>query len=49
MCVFAGKKIQSYNEKGELVPDDLILDMVERRMQMDDTKKGYSLTMMMIV
>ncbi|HEY9834935.1 MAG TPA: adenylate kinase [Stenomitos sp.] len=38
-----GQKAQSYMEKGELVPDELLLDLVRDRLQQPDTQKGWIL------
>jgi adenylate kinase len=38
-----GKKAQSYMDKGELVPDQLILDLVEERLNQPDVGKGWIL------
>ena len=38
-----GKEAKSYMDKGELVPDSVVLGMVEERLQQDDCKKGYIL------
>jgi len=38
-----GKEAKSYMDKGELVPDSVVLGMVEERMKQDDCKKGYIL------
>ncbi len=38
-----GKKAKSYMDDGKLVPDDLLLDMMENRLQQKDCKKGYLL------
>jgi adenylate kinase len=38
-----GKEAKSYMDKGELVPDSVVLGMVEERMKKDDCKKGYIL------
>ena len=35
-----GKEIQSYIEKGQLVPDELTIKFVEKRLKEDDCKKG---------
>ncbi len=36
-----GKKIASYIDKGELVPDELVLDIVFDRLQKPDCDKGF--------
>lgn len=38
-----GKKAKSYMDKGELVPDELVVDLVVDRLGMDDAKAGYVL------
>jgi len=38
-----GKKAQGYMERGELVPDSLIMDIMESRLQEPDCKKGFFL------
>lgn len=38
-----GLKAKSYQEKGELVPDSLILDMMRLSLTRDDTKSGWIL------
>lgn len=38
-----GKKAQEYMNKGELVPDDLVIAIAEKRIQEDDCKNGYLL------
>ncbi len=38
-----GIKAESYMAKGELVPDSLIRDLIEARLQKDDTQKGWIL------
>ena len=38
-----GIEAKSYMEKGELVPDQVILNMMESRLQKDDCKLGYIL------
>lgn len=38
-----GKKAQGYMERGELVPDDLIMDIMEARMKEPDCAKGFLL------
>jgi adenylate kinase len=38
-----GIKAQSYMERGELVPDQLLLDLVEERLAQPDTQKGWIL------
>ena len=38
-----GKEAKSYMDKGELVPDSVVLGMVEERLKQNDCKKGYIL------
>lgn len=38
-----GKEAKSYMDKGELVPDSVVLGMVEERLKQDDCRKGYIL------
>jgi adenylate kinase len=38
-----GQKAQSYVEKGELVPDNLLLDLVRDRLKQPDAQKGWIL------
>ena len=38
-----GQKAKSYMDKGELVPDEVVLDMLFERIKQDDCKKGYIL------
>ena len=38
-----GEKLRSYNDKGLLVPDELITDMVKVRLSEPDTSKGFLL------
>jgi adenylate kinase len=38
-----GVKAQSYMDQGELVPDQLIMDLVEERLQQPDAAKGWIL------
>ncbi|MBF0329155.1 MAG: adenylate kinase [Nitrospirae bacterium] len=38
-----GKEAKAVMDKGELVPDSVVLGMVEERLQKDDCKKGYIL------
>ena len=38
-----GKEAKSYMDKGELVPDRVVLGLVEDRLKKDDCKKGYIL------
>lgn len=38
-----GKKAQEYMDKGQLVPDEIILDMVKERLSQKDCEKGFIL------
>ena len=38
-----GKKAEGYMKRGELVPDDLIMDLMEERLQQPDCEKGFLL------
>ena len=38
-----GKEAKGYMDRGELVPDSVVLGMVRERLAADDTKKGYIL------
>ena len=38
-----GKKAKKYMDAGELVPDELLLTMMEQRLQQDDCERGYLL------
>jgi len=38
-----GKKAQGYMERGDLVPDSLIMDIMEARLREPDAKKGFIL------
>lgn len=38
-----GKEAKSYMDKGELVPDSVVLGMVQERLKLDDCKKGFIL------
>lgn len=38
-----GKKAQGYMERGDLVPDSLIMEIMESRLQEPDCKKGFIL------
>lgn len=38
-----GKKAQTFMDQGELVPDQLILDLVQERLNQSDTLKGWIL------
>lgn len=38
-----GKKAQSYMDKGELVPDELVVDLVRDRLNQDDCANGFML------
>ncbi len=38
-----GVKAKSYMDKGDLVPDDLILDLISERLQAEDAQEGWIL------
>ncbi|MGK7933110.1 MAG: nucleoside monophosphate kinase, partial [Microcystaceae cyanobacterium] len=38
-----GQKAKTYMDKGELVPDDLLLGLIEERLQQPDAAKGWIL------
>ncbi len=38
-----GKKAKSFMDKGELLPDDVIIGIIGERIQADDCKKGFLL------
>jgi adenylate kinase len=38
-----GKKFKSFTDRGNLVPDDLVLNMVDERLAKPDTKHGFLL------
>lgn len=38
-----GKKAKSYMDKGQLVPDDLVIGLVKERLAQDDAQKGFIL------
>lgn len=38
-----GKQAKDYMDKGMLVPDELVTQMVNKRLQQDDVKKGFIL------
>lgn len=38
-----GQKAKSYMDKGELVPDELVVDLVKDRLEQDDCKEGFML------
>lgn len=38
-----GKEAKSYMDKGELVPDKVVIGLIEERLKQDDTRKGYIL------
>ncbi|NEQ79235.1 MAG: adenylate kinase [Moorea sp. SIO2I5] len=38
-----GQKAQSYMDKGELVPDDLLIDLIRDRLNQPDAQKGWIL------
>lgn len=38
-----GKKAKTYMDKGALVPDELLIDLIKERLQKPDTRKGFLL------
>ncbi len=38
-----GKKVQEFMERGQLVPDSLVLEVVAERMKKDDARRGFIL------
>jgi adenylate kinase len=38
-----GKQAKSFMDKGELVPDSVVIGIIEQRIQQDDCKKGFVL------
>ena len=38
-----GKKIKEYSDKGELVPDEIIIDLLTKRLKKPDAEKGFIL------
>lgn len=38
-----GQKAQGYVDKGELVPDELLLDLIRERLSQDDSQNGWIL------
>jgi adenylate kinase len=38
-----GRRAQKYMEKGELVPDDLMIELVANRLDQDDCREGFIL------
>ncbi len=38
-----GKKAKSYMDKGALVPDELLIDIIKERLQKPDTRRGFLL------
>jgi adenylate kinase len=38
-----GRRAKEFIDKGQLVPDDLVLDMIAERLQMPDTGRGFLL------
>lgn len=38
-----GKKAQAYMESGQLVPDQLVIDLMKERLMADDAQKGFIL------
>lgn len=37
------RKVKSYLDKGELVPDDVMIEMIRERLLQEDARKGFSL------
>jgi adenylate kinase len=38
-----GKKVKEFLDKGLLVPDDIVIEVVKQRLSMDDCRKGFIL------
>ena len=38
-----GNEVKAYIDRGELVPDDIVVEMVKERIKDDDCKNGYIL------
>ncbi len=38
-----GKEVKSYMDAGELVPDEIVIDILKKRISQDDCKKGFIL------
>jgi len=38
-----GKRIKEYNDRGELVPDEIIIQLLEERLRKPDAEKGFIL------
>jgi len=38
-----GKRVKEFLDKGLLVPDDIVIEVVKQRLSMDDCKKGFIL------
>ncbi len=38
-----GKKAKGYMDAGQLVPDELVVDLVKERLEADDAQKGFIL------
>jgi len=38
-----GKRVKDYLDKGLLVPDNIVIEVVKKRLSMDDCKKGFIL------
>ena len=38
-----GKKIKDYVSSGDLVPDEIVIELVKKRLQEDDCKGGFLL------
>ncbi len=38
-----GKRVKAYLDRGELVPDSLVVDLIQHRLSMPDTQQGFIL------
>ncbi|OIO39950.1 MAG: adenylate kinase [Candidatus Omnitrophica bacterium CG1_02_49_10] len=38
-----GRKVKDYMKRGELVPDDIVVEIVKKRLSADDAEKGFIL------
>ena len=38
-----GKEVKTYMDAGELVPDEIVIDILKKRISLDDCKKGFIL------
>ena len=43
-----GIKAKTYMDAGDLVPDDLVIDLVKERLQDKDTEKGFILMVFLV-